>query len=784
MDPSFGRGGLITANLSNGVDSVRALAVQPDGAVVMAGVVNETYSPAGSDAFIVRLTAAGAVDASFGNAGAVVIDVNGGVDAANALVRQPDGKIIMAGQLDGRPAVIRLTVAGTFDSSFAGGVVVLPGEGSARALALADDGGVVVVGTGTAVARLLSDGSFDPAFGIGGVVVSTGSSPQSPTAVVVDRDGKVVVGGTTYPSPVFSGYPGYWVLARYTSSGVLDPTFGDGGAVETNFDTTHVDRSNYLAALAVQRDGRVVAVGGASVPTVVVGPPGPGNPVPLAVRHVAGGDIAVARYLADGSLDPSFAGSGKVITRVPGQAQSGPLNPGAVVTAESESRAWAVALDGAGRLLVAGSSRQGEGRATVVRYTTSGLLDTTFGRGGVFTVTTAGRWGSASALALHADGRIIIGGDASPGLSSDSSLLLARAVPGTSAGAVAAWGWNGVGQVGDGTTADRHEAVPVPGLTGVVAVSAGGYHTLALRADGTVWAWGWNGVGQLGDGTTTDRLQPVQVQALSGVVAIAAGGLHSLALRGDGTVWAWGWNVAGELGDGTTTTRLTPVAIPSLADVVAISAGMYHSAAIRDEGVAFAWGWNGTGQLGDGTMTDRLEPVALPGQPAPSYAIVAVSAGGLHTMALDAVTEPLAWGWNGSGQIAWPPGQVLPPGHYTASPFIVGVAAGAHHSLALRPDGLVVSAGFNSSGQLGDGTTATHSWAGPVPGLTGVGSIAAGGFHSAAVTQDRHLFEWGWNGMGQLGNGSTVDAASPRPVALSNVVAVSAGLAHTVALMA
>ena len=74
----------------------------------------------------------------------------------------------------------------------------------------------------------------------------------------------------------------------------------------------------------------------------------------------------------------------------------------------------------------------------------------------------------------------------------------------------------------------------------MVAIAGGGDHSLALKSDGTVWAWGWNGYGQLGDGSTTNRLTPVPVSGLTGVVAIAGGDYHSLALKSDGTVWAWG----------------------------------------------------------------------------------------------------------------------------------------------------------------------------------------------------------------------------------------------------
>ena len=98
-----------------------------------------------------------------------------------------------------------------------------------------------------------------------------------------------------------------------------------------------------------------------------------------------------------------------------------------------------------------------------------------------------------------------------------------------------------------GARRDRSTPVPVSGLTGVVAIAAGGHHSLAVKSDGTVWAWGCNDYGQLGDGTTTNRLTPVQTSGLAGVgfTAIAAGGAHSLAVKSDGTVWAWGWNAGG-----------------------------------------------------------------------------------------------------------------------------------------------------------------------------------------------------------------------------------------------
>ena len=222
----------------------------------------------------------------------------------------------------------------------------------------------------------------------------------------------------------------------------------------------------------------------------------------------------------------------------------------------------AVSIGPNGDVLVAGIEFELEHLPLLLRYSPEGLLDTTFGQAGALVVDMGGLRSRISAMAMQPDGRLVVAGSTRTGgvvRGEYWDLMIGRVVPGSGAGTVWSWGWNAMGQLGDGTTADRHAPVQVPDLAGVVAVSAGAYHTLALRRDGTVWAWGYNAVGQLGDGTTVDRRRPVRVGNLTGVVAVAAGGLHSLALRGDGTVWAWGFNGFGQLGDRTTATRLTPV---------------------------------------------------------------------------------------------------------------------------------------------------------------------------------------------------------------------------------
>ena len=114
----------------------------------------------------------------------------------------------------------------------------------------------------------------------------------------------------------------------------------------------------------------------------------------------------------------------------------------------------------------------------------------------------------------------------------------------------------------DGTTVHNQDLIiPVISDFTATAIAAGNSHTVALKQDGTVWAWGNNGSGRLGDGSTTSSRTPVQVADLENVVAIAAGNSHTVALKQDGTVWAWGDNRDGRLGDGTTTNRSTPVKV-------------------------------------------------------------------------------------------------------------------------------------------------------------------------------------------------------------------------------
>lgn len=224
-------------------------------------------------------------------------------------------------------------------------------------------------------------------------------------------------------------------------------------------------------------------------------------------------------------------------------------------------------------------------------------------------------------------------------------------------------------------------------LTNVLAVAGGGYHSLALRADGTVAAWGENGTGQTDVPST-----------LTNVAAVACGWFHSLALQADGTVVAWGANHHGQAN-----------APAGLTNVVAVAGGETHSLALQADGTVIAWGTNDYGQT--------TVPLALTNA-------VAVAAGCSHSLALRADGTVVAWGNNSSGQCGVPAGLTN----------AVAVAGGYQHSLALRADGTVVAWGRNDAGQCN------------VPaGLSNVVAVAGCGFHSLALRANGTVVAWGYN---------------------------------------
>jgi len=171
-------------------------------------------------------------------------------------------------------------------------------------------------------------------------------------------------------------------------------------------------------------------------------------------------------------------------------------------------------------------------------------------------------------------------------------------------GSVWTWGSDVSGKLGDNRVCSSYNdfshdsLMPLhvhgPGnvgyLNSIIAISAGESHNTALRSDGTVWTWGWNALGQLGNGTTNDAHTPVQVAVVSNVVAISARAYHCLALESDGSLWAWGWNAGGQLGDGTTTDSRFPKRVAGITNPAMISAAYKISLVLMPDGTVKVWG--------------------------------------------------------------------------------------------------------------------------------------------------------------------------------------------------
>ena len=401
-----------------------------------------------------------------------------------------------------------------------------------------------------------------------------------------------------------------------------------------------------------------------------------------------------------------------------------------------------------------------------------------------------------------------------------------------------AWGWNNNGQLGDGTRGDKHAPVMVmkpdrstypdlPEDFTYLQVSAGGSHSLAVGSDGNVYAWGYNGYGQLGDGTSTTRNAPVRVKTPDRntypdlpkdftYLQVSAGTNHSLALGSDGNTYAWGNNNRGQLGDGTTSNRYAPVRVktpdrktypdlPADFTYLQVSAGFDHSLAVGSDGYAYAWGCNYNGNLGNNTASGhsdknpapvRVRDPASPGDASKGLQATQVSAGYHYSLAVGSDGYAYAWGSNGNGQLGDgtstdrnTPVRVKTPDRKTypdlpADFTYLQVNAGFWHSLALGSDGNAWAWGYNYWGQLGNNSSG--STFNPVParvrdpasptdkskGLQAA-QVSAGYHLSLAVGSDGNAYAWGSNSYGQLGDGTGNDKLVPVPVSFNLALVIT-----------
>ncbi|HRZ56278.1 MAG TPA: hypothetical protein P5525_12570 [Candidatus Paceibacterota bacterium] len=292
---------------------------------------------------------------------------------------------------------------------------------------------------------------------------------------------------------------------------------------------------------------------------------------------------------------------------------------------------------------------------------------------------------------------------------------------------------------------------------GAVAIFAGSHHSLALIANGTVLGWGAGSPGSPGYGQAT---VPFGVRNM---VALAAGSIHSLALKADGTIVGWGAGTPGTSGHPHYGQATPP---SGLHDVVAIAAGVWHSLALKADGTVMGWGANDSGRA-TGVAGGPPGPVTINGQPL--NGVVAIAAGGDHSLALKTDGTVVGWGYNAWSQATGvengPPGPVTISGQPLNGVVAIAAGASSYHSLALKADGTVVGWGDNSSGQ----TTMPAAENGDVV------AIAAGNDHSLALKADGTVVGWGNNYRG----------ATTMPAAWNHdVVAIAAGNDDSLALKA
>jgi uncharacterized delta-60 repeat protein len=365
--PSFMVGdGKVTTDFG-GADRGYSVAVQPDGQILVAGYSEDYF---GSVFALARYNPDGSLDTAFSDDGKLITDV-GSSGHGRSVTLQTDGKILVAGYSDNGSntdfALVRYNPNGNLDTTFSGDGKFTTNFGFndyGRSITLQKDGKILVAGysfngsnSDFALVRYNLNGTLDTTFsGDGKVITYFGPVSAYGNRATVQMDGKILVAGDSY-----NGSNMDFALARYHPDGTLDTTFSGDGKVITDFGNDKWDESQ---SVAVQADGKILVAG------------------------FSAGDFALARYNANGSLDTTFSGDGKLTT------DFGAYDQGYSVTVQTD-----------GKILVAGSS--GYSDFALARYTPDGNLDTTFSGDGKVT---ADFGDVVRSVTVQADGKILVAG--------------------------------------------------------------------------------------------------------------------------------------------------------------------------------------------------------------------------------------------------------------------------------------------------------------------------------------------------------------------------------------
>ncbi|MEK6284917.1 MAG: TonB family protein [Acidobacteriota bacterium] len=387
-------------------DAVKAMTLQPDGKVIVAGFTRgkstnpvaasgngadgrKTPRNSKGDFALARYLADGSPDTSFGEGGKVVTDFAGNDDRVNAVALQADGKILLVGitgwdDCDSDFALARYNSDGTLDASFGrGGKVVTDFFGKydeALAVAIERDGGIVVAGrawsdrSNLAVARYTRRGSLDPAFGNAGKAVTPSTRTVDACSISLQDDGKILIAGGSSDCSAVGGtvsFRSFFELTRYHADGRTDTAFGDKGTLTT----TVKPPEGIPSAIAIQSDGKVIVASKTNM-------------------EGRSGYFLLRRFDKNGLPDDSFGNGGTAVTRF-----------------ENTTIPGAIALLPNGGFIVVGSAYlTGSPQAfALARYAKNGELNLSFRRAGKV-IAPGGGYGEASAIAVQPDGKIIAGG--------------------------------------------------------------------------------------------------------------------------------------------------------------------------------------------------------------------------------------------------------------------------------------------------------------------------------------------------------------------------------------
>lgn len=361
LDASFGTAGKVFTNVTSSDDEIMAVAIQSDNKIVAVG-----YSDKPQQFTLARYNTNGTLDTSFGTGGIVKSAFSERAYAYSVAI-QSDGKIVVGGDGGFVFALTRYTTAGALDTTFGTGGKVTTAIGtqsSIQSIAIQSDGKIVAAGYTEmigdfAVARYTTSGALDTTFGGGDGIVTTDffGDDEKATSMKLQSDGKIVVAGYTYDFNLDVNF----ALARYTTAGALDTSFDSDGLVNS----LHACNCGFNA-MGIQPDGKIVAT-------------------------ASGQDVYLARYNTDGSLIGSVSS-----TNIGGSADN----------------SLALTTDTSGAILIAGTTiSSGNGDFFVAKYLSNGTLDPMFDNGDGIVITNMGSNSDiAHAVAIQPNNGIILGG--------------------------------------------------------------------------------------------------------------------------------------------------------------------------------------------------------------------------------------------------------------------------------------------------------------------------------------------------------------------------------------